>query len=74
MSSPVQSRCVLLIVSVLLIVQITVANDKPISATPKLFDLTNSKTLGLSTVPGKHVLLYRAGKGDHQFCHHPSLS
>jgi hypothetical protein len=34
MSSPVQSRCVLLIVSVLLIVQITLANDKPISAAP----------------------------------------
>ncbi len=38
MNSPVQSRCVLLIMSVLLIVQITLANDKPISVTPKLFD------------------------------------
>lgn len=50
-----------------------VADDSPISVRSGLFDLSNSKTLGLTVVSGEHVLLYHAEKGDHQFCHHPSL-
>jgi predicted neuraminidase len=49
------------------------ADETPISVKPGLFDLSNSKTLGLTVVPGEHVSLYRAEQGDHQFCHHPSL-
>lgn len=49
------------------------ADEAPISVRPGLFDLSNEKTLGLTVVPGQHVSLYRAEKGDHQFCHHPSL-
>jgi hypothetical protein len=49
------------------------ADDAPISVKPGIFDLSNSKTLGLAVVPGEQVLLYHAEKGDHQFCHHPSL-
>lgn len=66
-------RSVLVVVAIPVFVGGASADDKSITVKPGLFDLSDSKTLGLSTVSGRHVLLYHAEKGDHQFCHHPSL-
>jgi predicted neuraminidase len=73
MRLPVLSASVLATFSLLSTANLASADEAPISVKPRLFDLSNAKTLGLKVVPGQHVSLYRAEKGDHQFCHHPSL-
>lgn len=45
----------------------------PVRAAEGLFDQSQSQTLGLKTIKGEHVPLYRATQGDFQFCHHANL-
>jgi len=45
----------------------------PFRVEPSLFDSSNSKTLGLETIEGRHALLYQATDEGYKFCHHPNL-
>jgi glycerophosphoryl diester phosphodiesterase len=46
----------------------------PFRVAPSLFDSSNSKTLGLQTIDGRHALLYQATDDGYKFCHHPNLA
>ncbi len=48
--------------------------EPPLRAAEGLFDLSNKKSLGLETVPGEHVQLFKAtDEGGYRFSHHPGL-
>ncbi|MEZ5434746.1 MAG: hypothetical protein R3F31_26985 [Verrucomicrobiales bacterium] len=47
----------------------------PFRVTEGLFDLANQETLGLKTIPGEHLEVYRAtGESGFRFTHHPGLA
>lgn len=45
----------------------------PFHSAPQLFQF-EKESLGLSTIPGEHVLLYLATEDGNKFCHHPNLA
>ena len=57
----------------LLLGGVTRAADPPLVARDGLFDMSQPRSLGLKTLPGEHVVLYRATAETFRFCHHANL-
>lgn len=70
-------RCAILILTVLVCQSIPVSlradPPEPFRAVDGLFDADDLKTLGLTTISGRHTMLYRAPDDGYRFCHHPNL-
>lgn len=54
--------------------QATGTNRAPFRAAEGLFDSSDTKTVGLQPIQGKHTTLYRATDDGYKFCHHPNLA
>ena len=46
----------------------------PLRAASGLLDSSDSATLGLTSLSGRHTMLYRATADGYKFCHHPNLA
>lgn len=65
---------ILRILVLLLLFPSLVAADPPFRASEGLFDVSNAKTLGLTTIPGEHVEIHHATEeSGFRFAHHPGL-